>query len=212
VLETADVRRANAIQSHLSLCSSSARLAYDQALVRLMRVEPTSIEWTEVAAEVAKAREVVLEYTCNEEKQQKRHQEELAKAQVQEATKAEPTKVEPEPTKVKSIAQQKAVDNARIAMANKGKTAKEKAEALDVPVATVKKVEKAKAASQGMTSKDLRKAASELKIDVTKVNFKKKSERSALEATIKAVVANSKSNQWQGLSASRQQQLNKLAN
>jgi hypothetical protein len=175
------------------------RSCYDKALLTFVRLDPTHHLWTEAHEQLLEAREAVCYCETH-----------LAKAQVQEATKVEPTKEEP----AKSLPQQKSIDNARIAMANKGKTAKEKAEALDVPLSTVKKVEKAKAtttASKGMTSKDLRKAASELKIDVSKVNFRNKGERSTLEATIKAVVANNKSNQWQGLSASRQAQLNKLA-
>ncbi len=138
------------------------------------------------------------------------------------ATKVEPeqkpTTVEPEPeqapVKVKSIAQEKAEANARVALANKGKSAKEKAEALDVPVATVKKVEKAKAqatksASTDMKAAELRKLAKELKVDVSKVDFRSKTQRLALQAELQTKQADSKV--WQGLSASRQAELNKLA-
>ncbi len=127
----------------------------------------------------------------------------------------------PEPElKVKSIAQEKAEANAKVALANKGKSTKEKAEALDTTPATVNKVEKAKATQKlakaveegkapDLKAADLRKLAKELKVDVTKVDFRSKTQRQALQAELQSKQAQAK--QWTGLSASRQARLQKLA-
>jgi transcriptional regulator with XRE-family HTH domain len=123
----------------------------------------------------------------------------------------EPTVVEPEP------AQEKAEANARVALANKGKSAKEKAEALDTTPATVRKVEKAKAKALETTHVDymkadaLKKLAKELGVDFSQVKFNSSSQREAFRQKLKETMQSKSSPVWQGLSASRQAQLDKMS-
>lgn len=209
---TGDLLRQQTIQRNLRPSLDSAKAAYDLSLVRLMRLQPTDEGWDEAYEEVQVAASVVREYTKAHAASDARHKQQLEQVPAVEQA--------PEPAKAKSVPQQKAEDNARIARANKGKSAKEKAEALDVPAATVKKVEKAKevqalakAVEQGqapdLKAADLRKLAKELKVDVSKVDFRSKPQRQALQKQLQDKQASAK--QWSGLSASRQAELNKLA-
>lgn len=132
-----------------------------------------------------------------------------------EAVVNERTASEPE----KTIAQERAEANARIALANKDKSASEKAEALDVPVATVRKVEKAKASAkalkgdvQKMSSEQLRKLAKELGVDCTGTNFRSSSDRQALRDKLESIrsgQAQAPKKEWTGLSKNRKAQLDK---
>jgi len=212
-----EVARRHTIENNLRISLDSARAAYDIALVKFMRLDPTDSRWTEQLQEVQLAASVVVEYEANYAKADARQAAELAAAT---AAEVEPTKVEPasEP-KVKSVAQEKAEANARVAMANKGKSAKHKAESLDVPVATVRKVEKAKAAAKPevttdisrMCSADMKKLAKELGVDFSSVKFNSSKQRDSFRTTLQQAVTKRESAIWEGLSPSRQAQLTKMA-
>lgn len=131
---------------------------------------------------------------------------------------AEPTVVEPEPElKVKSIAQEKAEANARVALANKGKSAKDKAEALDTTPATVRKVEKAKAATKApagdkpMDTTAMKKLAKELGVSYEGIKFTSSKARDSFRATLEQAKVKHEAKVWEGLSPSRQAKLSKAA-
>jgi len=204
-----EVARRHTIENNLRISLDSARAAYDIALVKFMRLDPTDSRWTEQLQEVQLAASVVVEYEAA-----------YAKSDARQAAEVEPTVVEPaEEPKVKTVAQEKAEANARVAMANKGKSAKHKAESLDVPVATVRKVEKAKAAAKPevttdisrMNSADMKKLAKELGVDFSSVKFNSSKQRDSFFTTLQQAVTKRESAIWEGLSPSRQAQLTKMA-
>ena len=204
-----EVARRHTIENNLRISLDSARAAYDIALVKFMRLDPTDSRWTEQLQEVQLAASVVVEYEAA-----------YAKSDARQAAEVEPTVVEPaEEPKVKTIAQEKAEANARVAMANKGKSAKHKAESLDVPVATVRKVEKAKAQAtpevttdiSRMCSADMKKLAKELGVDFSSVKFNSSKQRDSFRTTLQQAVTKRESAIWEGLSPSRQAQLTKMA-
>jgi len=134
----------------------------------------------------------------------------------QQEQKPEPTVVEPAPTtKIDSLPQSKSKANARTAMANKGKSAAHKAESLDVPVATVRKVEKAKAAAKvqasdkPMDAAAMKKLAKELGVSFEGIKFTSSKAREAFRATLEQAQANHDAKVWKGLSVDRQAKLTK---
>lgn len=184
---------------------------YDSQVLKLARIQPTAEEWEQALADLCEARAIVL-------KIERVLAARATQPQPQPQPQPEPTKVEPEPAKVKSVSQEKAEANAKVALANKGKSTKEKAEALDVPVATVRKVEKAKAATKvpvpatdkPMDTAAMKKLAKELGVSYEGIKFTSSKAREQFRATLQQAQANHDAKIWEGLSPSRQAKLSKM--
>lgn len=191
---------------------NNASYTYDLLLVKLTRLAPDSTEWQTTYEQVGEARKVLVDYQTRRA---------LVEAKAQEPQ-PEPTVVEPEPEpelKVKSVAQEKAEANARIALANKGKSAAHKAESLDVPLATVRKVEKAKAAAKvqvpatdkKMDTAAMKKLAKELGVSYEGIKFTSSKARDSFRATLEQAKVKHEAKVWEGLSPSRQAKLSRTA-